>query len=85
MSKFNNYYRPKKFYFLIFFEQMNTDRNYNIDNKNDLYDDIDFEIKSLNPEEDLLNFLKIINIKLPSDDVKYPKVRKKYNIYFILI
>ena len=36
---------------------------------------LDLDIKTLNPEKDLLSFLKEMNLKLSSNDVKYPKVR----------
>ena len=36
---------------------------------------IDLNIKTLNPEKDLLYFLKEMNFKLSDNKVKYPKVR----------
>ena len=36
---------------------------------------LDLDIKTLNPEKDLLSFLKEMNLKLSSNDVKYPNVR----------
>ena len=38
-------------------------------------DKIDLNIKTLNPEKDLLYFLKEMNFKLSDNKVKYPKVR----------
>jgi len=35
----------------------------------------DLNIKTLNPEKDLLYFLKEMNFKLSDNKVKYPKVR----------
>ena len=59
-------------------------------NEIDLSDDdyktsIEFDIKTLNPEKDLFNFLSKINFKLTSNDVKYPKVRKNYIIILAFI
>ena len=41
---------------------------------------INLDINTLNPEEDLLYFLKEMNFKLNSNEVKYPEV-----IIFIFI
>ena len=41
-------------------------------------DKIDLNIKTLNPEKDLLYFLKLMNFKLSENKVKYPKVRLIY-------
>lgn len=38
----------------------------------------DLNIKTLNPEKDLLYFLKLMNFKLSENKVKYPKVRLIY-------
>ena len=43
-----------------------------VDNLNQMR--IDLNIKTLNPEKDLLNFLKEMNFKLSANEVKYPKV-----------
>ena len=42
---------------------------------------IELNIKTLNPEKDLIYFLKEMNFKLNSNEVKYPKVI----IIFIII
>jgi hypothetical protein len=53
-------------------------------NENDLSGDNcekmnkDLNIKTLNPEKDLLYFLKLMNFKLSENKVKYPKVRLIY-------
>jgi hypothetical protein len=38
----------------------------------------DLNIKTLNPEKDLLYFLKLMNFKLSENKVKYPKVSLIY-------
>ena len=42
---------------------------------------IDLNIKTLNPEKDILDFLDQMNFKLISNNISYPKVRliKIYN------
>ena len=56
---------------------METDLNA-VSNDNPDKIEIELNIKTLNPEKDLLYFIKGMNFKLSANDVKYPKVRKKY-------
>ena len=51
----------------------------NEDNNNVINKDLN--IKTLNPEQDLLNFIKEMHFKQSSIDIKYPKVI--YIIYII--
>ena len=49
----------------------------NTNNSKDLSEEkskINLDINTLNPEEDLLYFIKEMNFKLNSNEVKYPEV-----------